>query len=31
VQVLGAGPTGALAALAMADAGWRVIVSDPAT
>ena len=30
VEVLGAGPTGALAALAMADAGWRVILRDPA-
>ena len=30
-QVLGAGPTGALVALAMADAGWAVQVLDPAT
>lgn len=30
-QVLGAGPTGALAALAMADAGWDVLVIDPAS
>jgi len=28
-QVMGAGPTGALAALALADAGWRVTIVDP--
>ncbi|WP_094559327.1 FAD-dependent monooxygenase [Synechococcus sp. 8F6] len=28
-QVNGAGPTGALAALALADAGWQVSISDP--
>lgn len=28
-QVNGAGPTGALAALALADAGWQVAISDP--
>jgi 2-octaprenyl-6-methoxyphenol hydroxylase len=28
-QVKGAGPTGALAALALADAGWQVFLSDP--
>ena len=28
-QVMGAGPTGALAALALADAGWRVTITDP--
>ena len=28
-RVLGAGPTGALAALALADAGWRVDLVDP--
>ena len=28
-QVLGAGPTGALAALALAQAGWQVVLSDP--
>jgi 2-octaprenyl-6-methoxyphenol hydroxylase len=28
-QVNGAGPTGALAALALADAGWQVVLSDP--
>jgi 2-octaprenyl-6-methoxyphenol hydroxylase len=28
-QVLGAGPTGALAALALAQAGWQVQLSDP--
>jgi 2-octaprenyl-6-methoxyphenol hydroxylase len=28
-RVNGAGPTGALAALALADAGWRVTVHDP--
>jgi len=27
-QVIGAGPTGALAALALADAGWQVAISD---
>ena len=28
-QVMGAGPTGALAALALADAGWQVTIVDP--
>ncbi|NDC15427.1 MAG: 2-octaprenyl-6-methoxyphenol 4-monooxygenase, partial [Synechococcaceae bacterium WB9_2_170] len=28
-QVIGAGPTGALAALALADAGWQVAITDP--
>ncbi len=28
-QVIGAGPTGALAALALADAGWQVTIVDP--
>ena len=28
-QVMGAGPTGALAALALADAGWDVTIIDP--
>jgi len=28
-QVMGAGPTGALAALALADAGWGVTIIDP--
>ena len=28
-QVKGAGPTGALAALALARAGWQVCLSDP--
>lgn len=28
-QVMGAGPTGALAALALADAGWLVTIVDP--
>jgi 2-octaprenyl-6-methoxyphenol hydroxylase len=28
-RVVGAGPTGALAALALAHAGWRVLLSDP--
>ena len=28
-QVLGAGPTGALAALALARAGWQVRICDP--
>lgn len=28
-QVKGAGPTGALTALALADAGWQVSISDP--
>lgn len=30
-QVLGAGPTGSLAALALAQAGWRVQLDDPLT
>lgn len=29
VRIAGAGPTGALAALAMADAGWKVCLHDP--
>ncbi|MGL6133672.1 MAG: FAD-dependent monooxygenase, partial [Prochlorococcaceae cyanobacterium] len=29
--VLGAGPTGALSALALADAGWSVTLCDPLT
>ena len=30
-RVIGAGPTGSLAALALADAGWSVTLEDPLT